>query len=65
MKGEGFKPPVTSPAVRSKVVVLLLLLEFCLLLLPLFVGVLCLVDVSNAVLRTPSSFANIFYRFPL
>ena len=35
-------PPVAQAAVRPKVVGLLLLIH-CLLLLPLFVGVLCLV----------------------
>ena len=38
----SFKHPVAYAAVRSKAVVLLLLIH-CLLLLPLFVGVLCLV----------------------
>ena len=46
-KGKTTNPPrhshpVASTAVRSKVVVLLLLI-YCLLLLPLFVGALCLV----------------------
>ena len=35
-------PPLAYAAVSSKVVVLLLLLNYCFMYLPLFVGVLCL-----------------------
>ena len=44
--GEFFLPSVTSATVHSKVVVLLLQIH-CLLLLPLFVGILCLVLVLS------------------
>ena len=50
--------PVASAAVHSKAVVLLLLI-YCLLLLPLFVGVLCLVLVLLFRTLCPSSFAII------
>ena len=46
-------------AVHSKVVVLLLLLIHCLLLLPLFVGELCLVLVLLFSTLCPSSFVII------
>ena len=45
----AFKPQVDLTAVRSKVMVLLLLMH-CLLLLPLFVGDLCLSLFFNKVL---------------
>ena len=54
-------PSVASAAVRSKAVVLLLLI-YCLLLLPLFVGVLCLVFVLLYSTLCPSSFAIILMR---
>ena len=41
IKKNIFKPPMTQAAVRSKAVVLSLLIH-CLLLLPLSVGILCL-----------------------
>ena len=49
---------MAEAAVRSKVVVLLLLI-YCLLLLTLFVGVLCLVLVLLFNTLCPSSFAII------
>ena len=48
--------PMAKAAVRSKVVVLLLLIH-CLLLLPLFLEVLCLVLVLLFSTLCPSSFA--------
>ena len=49
-------PTVTKAAVRSELLVPLLLF-YCLLLLPLFVGVLCLVLVFLFSTLCPSSFA--------
>ena len=46
-------------AVRSMAVVLLLLLIYCVVLLPLFVGVLCLVLVMLCITFYQSSFAII------
>ena len=53
-----WSPPVAKAAVRSKAVVLLLLI-YCLLLFPLFVGVLYLVLVLLFSFLCPSSFAII------
>ena len=54
------KPPVVYADVRSKaVVLLLLLLIYCLLLLTLFMGVLCLTIVLLFRTLCPSSFAII------
>ena len=59
----AFKPPPPFPvayaAVRSKATVLLLLI-YCLLSLPLFDGVLCLVHIFLFSNLCPSSFAIIF-----
>ena len=57
----AFKPPVASAAVRSKAVIMLLLV-YCLLLLPLFVMALCLVIVLLFSSLCPSSFAIILMR---
>ena len=57
----AFKPPVASAAVCSKAVIMLLLV-YCLLLLPLFVTVLCLVLVLLFSTLCPSSVAIILMR---
>ena len=48
-------PPVANVAVRFKTVALLLMI-YCLMLLPLFVGVLCLVLVLLCYTISPTSF---------
>ena len=54
-------PPVAKAAVRSKAVVLLLLF-YCLMYFPLFVGFLCLSLICYALLYVHSSFAIILNR---
>ena len=54
-------PPVAWAAVRSKLVVLLLLI-WCLMYFPLFVGVLCLPLFCNALLCVHSSLAILLKR---
>ena len=54
-------PPVAQGVVRSKAVVLLLLI-YCLMYFPLFVGVMCLSLFCNALLCVHSSFVIILKR---
>ena len=56
-----FSPRVAMVGVRSKAVVLLLLI-YCLMYFLLFVGVLCLYFLCNALLCVHSSFAIILKR---
>ena len=49
---------MASAAVHSKGVILLLLLIHCLLLLPLFVGILCMVLVVLSSTKCPFWFCN-------
>ena len=54
-------PPVAKAAVRSKAVVMLLLI-YCLMCFPLFVGVLCMYLFFYELLFVHSSFAIILKR---
>ena len=58
----AIKPPVAQAAVRSKAMVLLLLLIYCLMYFLLFMGVLCLSLFCYALLCLHSSFAIILKR---